>query len=201
MLSELESFVGQKFAGCFEIFGSNFGTLFWSFRYLFGWMKFDHFEREKIKRCLCNIKGITFIVLVLTVLNVCKLFSFLFLLTYGFFILNIHIYFSAYWFFFRFSLWNNEPCFKKTNVRTFLQPRKHVVLIHSFFLYNIIILQGSGRNATLFLYLSSLETMFAYKRSNWSSSWHQQYKLTIELLSFFFFFFPWFQVWNTIVRI
>ena len=44
-----------------------------------------------------------------------------------------------------------------------------------------------------------LKTMFAYKRGDWSSSWHQQYKLTIELLSFFLFF-PWFQVWNTIYK-
>ena len=42
---------------------------------------------------------------------------------------------------------------------------------------------------SLWRLLSRFKTMFAYKRSDWSSSWHQQYKLTIELLSFFFFFF------------
>ena len=36
-------------------------------------------------------------------------------------------------------------------------------------------------------YFMLLRTMFAYKRSDWSCSWHQHYKLTIELLSFLLF--------------
>ena len=66
------------------------------------------------------------------------------------------------------------------NITYYKTPRLHV-----------IINKKAGFSVTLLLFLATLKTMFAYKRGDWSSSWHQQYKLTIELLSFFS---PWFQI-------
>ena len=60
-----------------------------------------------------------------------------------------------------------------------------LLYLYSFITYNcLIFFRKTFRTDT-----TVLKTMFAYKRGNWSSSWHQQYQLTIELLFNFLFLF------------